>query len=84
MSINAKEIITMSYVDLMAFIGETNRPPGGKNSIRELVINTFVNSESSVLDVGCNTGYCTFDSGRLEIENRWKKWKSFVGINNIT
>jgi ubiquinone/menaquinone biosynthesis C-methylase UbiE len=65
MSISTKEAASMSYVDLMAFIGETNRPPGGKNSIRELAINTFINSKSLVLDVGCNTGYCTFEIARL-------------------
>lgn len=65
MSINVKRASEMSYVDLMAFINETNRPPGGKNSIRELVLNTFLNPNSKVLDVGCNTGYCTFEIAHL-------------------
>lgn len=65
MSINTKQASEMSYVDLMAFINETNRPPGGKNSIRELVINTFLNPNAKVLDVGCNTGYCAFEIAHL-------------------
>lgn len=60
-----EEIAKMHYVDLMAFVGEVNRPPGGKNSVRQVVQNTFINSESSVLDVGCNTGYCSFELASL-------------------
>lgn len=60
-----EEIGRMSYVDLMAFLGEVNRPPGGKDSIRQLVQNTFINTESVVLDVGCNTGYCSLEIALL-------------------
>jgi len=61
----AKKIKKMSYVELMAFLGEINRPPGGKDSIRQLVQNCFIIKKSSVLDVGCNTGYCTFEVAHL-------------------
>ena len=37
--ITPEEIRKMSYVELMAFLGEINRPPGGKDSIRQLVQN---------------------------------------------
>lgn len=57
----AEKIRRMPYVDLMAFIGEINRPPGGKDSVRQLVQNCFINENSKVLDVGCNTGYCSFE-----------------------
>lgn len=60
-----EEITKMSYVDLMAFVGEVNRPPGGKDSVRQVVQNTFITSESFVLDVGCNTGYCSFELASL-------------------
>ncbi|MBU2101473.1 class I SAM-dependent methyltransferase [Patescibacteria group bacterium] len=60
-----KKIEDMSYVELMAFLEETNRPPGGKSSIREVVQNCFINNKSNVLDVGCNTGYCTFEIAHL-------------------
>ena len=63
--ITPEEIRKMSYVELMAFLGEINRPPGGKDSIRQLVQNCFITKESSVLDVGCNTGYCTFEVAHL-------------------
>lgn len=60
-----EEISRMSYVDLMAFLGEVNRPPGGKDSIRRVVQNTFLDKNSLVLDVGCNTGYCSFEIAHL-------------------
>ncbi len=60
-----QKIKKMSYVDLMAFLGEVNRPPGGKDSIRVLVQNCFVTKDSKVLDVGCNTGYISFEIARL-------------------
>lgn len=55
----------MGYVDFMAALDEINRPPGGKESIRELVLNTFLTKDSNVLDVGCNTGYCAFEIANL-------------------
>jgi ubiquinone/menaquinone biosynthesis C-methylase UbiE len=61
----ASDIAKLSYVELMAFLGEVNRPPGGKNSVRLMVQNAFLDKESQVLDVGCNTGYCTFEVAHL-------------------
>ena len=60
-----KEILDMGYVDFLALINETNRPPGGKDSVRRLAINSFVNFKSSVLHSGCNTGYCSFEISHL-------------------
>lgn len=61
MQYNADKIKRMAYVDLMALIGEVNRPAGGKKTIRKVVQNTFISEVSKVLDVGCNTGYCSFE-----------------------
>lgn len=63
--ITQETIESMSYVQLMAFLEEVNRPPGGKDSIRQLVQNCFIVSASEVLDVGCNTGYCAFELAHL-------------------
>lgn len=63
--ITPQEIKKMGYVDLMAFLEEVNRPPGGKDSIRAVVQNCFINKDSKVLDIGCNTGYCTFEIAHL-------------------
>lgn len=60
-----QKIRAMTYVELMAFLGEVNRPPGGKDSIRQLVQNCFITKDSKVLDIGCNTGYCSFEIAHL-------------------
>lgn len=59
------DVKKMNYVQLLANIDEINRPPGGKDSIRRIVQNTFLTKDSSVLDVGCNTGYCAFEITHL-------------------
>lgn len=60
-----QKIKEMPYVDLMAFLEEVNRPPGGKNSIRIVIQNCFITKDSKVLDIGCNTGYCSFEIAHL-------------------
>ena len=64
-TITKEKIKKMSYVDLMAFLEEVNRPPGGKNSIRLVVQNCFITKDSKVLDIGCNTGYVSFEIAHL-------------------
>lgn len=63
--ITLQEIKKMGYVDLMAFLEEVNRPPGGKDSVKAIVQNCFIHKDSKVLDVGCNTGYCSFEIAHL-------------------
>lgn len=59
--LNVKIIQKMNYVDFLALLNETNRPAGGKDSVRRLALNSFVNFKSNVLHSGCNTGYCSFE-----------------------
>ena len=63
--VTVDDIKKMSYVDFMALLEETNRPPGGKESIRKLIQNTFLTENSKVLDIGCNTGYCSFEIAHI-------------------
>ena len=55
----------MSYVDFMAFLNEINRPPGGKKAVAKTIRKCFINSEDTVLDAGCNTGFVSFELSRL-------------------
>lgn len=64
-SITCEQIKSMPYVEFMAFLNEVNRPPGGKVALRMAIQNSFLNKDSKVLDVGCNTGYCTFEIAHL-------------------
>ncbi|MEN9922216.1 MAG: hypothetical protein RL097_493 [Candidatus Parcubacteria bacterium] len=60
-----KMIEGMPYVQFMALLDEVNRPPGGKASVRRAVQNSFITKDSKVLDIGCNTGYCSFEIAHL-------------------
>lgn len=59
--ITLEQITEMDYVSFMGFLNETNRPPGGKDSMRRMAQNAFLTSDSHVLHSGCNTGYCSFE-----------------------
>jgi ubiquinone/menaquinone biosynthesis C-methylase UbiE len=55
----------MNYVQFITFLKETNRCPGGKNTIRSILHNTFANSNSRILEIGSNTGFTTLEIARI-------------------
>ena len=63
--ITKEYIKSLSYTDFIAFIRETNRCPGGKSSIREIVQNTFIERDSNILDVGSNTGFNSLEFAHI-------------------
>ncbi len=63
--ITPASIKDMSYIDFMAFLNETNKPPGGKKSLIDVAQLCFLNKDKKVLHVGCSTGYSTFELNRL-------------------
>jgi len=63
--LNTEKIENLPYVQFMALLDEVNRPPGGKMSVRRSVQNSFISHASKVLDIGCNTGFCTFEIAHL-------------------
>ena len=72
------EIEKLSYTDFISLIREENRPPGGKKTVREFLTNSFVNSKSKILEVGCTNGFTTLEIARtlgcktygIDINNR--------------
>lgn len=59
------EINKLSYTDFVSLIKEENRPSGGKDTIREIAINSFVNKDSKVLEIGCTNGFSSLEINRL-------------------
>lgn len=59
--LNTKIIEKMSYTDFIALIKETNRCPGGKDSVRTIIQNTLINEGSRVLEIGSNTGFTSLE-----------------------
>lgn len=62
---NIKEINDMSYTDFISLIKEENRPSGGKKTIREIALNSFINKNSNVLEVGCTNGFSSLEINKL-------------------
>lgn len=54
-----------SYPDLVALVGEENRCPGGKQTVREIVQRACLRPEDLVLEVGCTTGFTSLEIAAL-------------------
>lgn len=64
-TLTVQQIRQLGYVDFMALLDETNRPPGGLRALISMLQASFLTPDSRVLDVGCNTGFCTFEISRF-------------------
>jgi len=62
---NKEEILKLSYTDFISLIKEENRPSGGKKTIREIAINSFINDKSNVLEIGCTNGFSSLEINKL-------------------
>lgn len=58
---NKSDIENLNYTDFIALIKETNRCPGGKDSVRRILLNSFITKDSKVLEVGSNTGFTSLE-----------------------
>jgi len=63
--INAKDIANFDYNQLIGIVKETNRPPGGKNSIFEIVNRLHLSKDSKILEIGTSTGFTSLEISRL-------------------
>lgn len=52
------------YLSLVAKSGQVNTPPGSYLTLKEWIINSFINQQSNVLEVGCSTGFITIEIAR--------------------
>lgn len=55
----------MPYVDFISLLRETNRCPGGKDTINWILQNSFANQNTRVLEIGSNTGFSSLEVARL-------------------
>lgn len=60
-----KDIKSLNYFDLIGIVKETNRPPGGINSITEIAQNAMLNKDSKVLEIGTSTGFTAIELAKL-------------------
>lgn len=62
---SSEEIEKLSYTDFISLIKEENRPSGGKKTIREIVMNSFITCNSNVLEIGCTNGFSSIEINKL-------------------
>ncbi|MGP3683423.1 class I SAM-dependent methyltransferase [Streptomyces sp. IBSNAI002] len=55
----------LSYVDLLSLIGETNRCPGGKQTIRRIAARLGIGPHTRVLEIGSNTGFTSLELAKI-------------------
>lgn len=63
--LSLENIPTIKYFPMIGIVKETNRPPGGMNSIRKIAQNAFLNSKKNVLEVGTATGVTAIELAKL-------------------
>lgn len=63
--LTSEEIEKMSYNEIIGLVRETNRTPGGLNTIKTVSRMLNLNSNSRILDIGTSTGHTALEFGRL-------------------
>lgn len=64
-SISSTDIKKMSYNELIGLVQETNRAPGGTQTLNTVSLQTRLNEHSKVLEVGTSTGISAVELARL-------------------
>ncbi|WP_049900604.1 class I SAM-dependent methyltransferase [Natrinema altunense] len=54
-----------NYMDIIGIVDETNRPPGGIESVTEAARRTLLTVDDEVLEVGTSTGFTAIELSRL-------------------
>jgi 2-polyprenyl-3-methyl-5-hydroxy-6-metoxy-1,4-benzoquinol methylase len=63
-ALDATTIDTLPYVRLLALLSESNRPPGGIDTVRRLVAVTHLRPGADVLHAGCSAGFLSRELAR--------------------
>lgn len=63
--LTSEDIKKMSYNEIIGLVRETNRTPGGLNTIKTVARMLNLNSNSKILDIGTSTGHTALEFGRL-------------------
>lgn len=64
-NLTPEDIKKMSYNEIIGLVRETNRTPGGLNTIKIVSRMLNLNSNSKILDIGTSTGHTALEFGRL-------------------
>lgn len=59
------DVNSMNYTDFIALLRETNRCPGGKDTIRRIASIIDIDEKSKILEIGSNTGFTSLEFARI-------------------
>ncbi len=62
---NYESIDDLDYNQLIGIVKETNRPPGGKNTVFEVINRLHISENAEILEVGTSTGFTAIEISRL-------------------
>lgn len=60
-----QKVEDMNYMEIIGLVNETNRPPGGIQSLISVAQRTLLDSDDHVLEVGTSTGFTSLELSRL-------------------
>lgn len=63
--LTSESIENMSYNELIGIVRETNRPPGGRQTLLAIAHRAFLTERSRVLEIGTSTGWTSIELARL-------------------
>lgn len=64
-NLTPEDIKAMSYNEIIGLVRETNRTPGGLNTIKTVSRMLNLNNNTKILDIGTSTGHTALEFGRL-------------------
>lgn len=64
-NLTPEDIKKMSYNEIIGLVRETNRTPGGLNTIKTVSRMLNLNENTKILDIGTSTGHTALEFGRL-------------------
>lgn len=64
-NLTKEDIKNMSYNEIIGLVRETNRTPGGLNTIKTVSRMLNLNNNTKILDIGTSTGHTALEFGRL-------------------
>ena len=64
-TLTPEDIKKMSYNEIIGLVRETNRTPGGLNTIKTVSRMLNLNRDTKILDIGTSTGHTALEFGRL-------------------
>ncbi len=60
-----RDVNEMDYNQLIGLTRETNRPPGGFQTVKKVCLDSFLTTEKKVLEIGTSTGFTAMEIARL-------------------